>query len=115
MTETAKPDGHSWWRLRILFECRVVGASPEQPFCEERVVLVSAESLDHAKRKGAAYGAAERTEYKNDTNEEVVWTFQKVLSVDELDGPPDESGWEIASTFIDCPPPNVSGEGGTLC
>ncbi|MEO5798545.1 MAG: DUF4288 domain-containing protein [Gemmatimonadales bacterium] len=107
MSDTPAPDGKSWYKLLILFECRVLGASPESQFCEEQLVLLSATSIEHARLKGEAYVAAHRTVYKNDSDEDVEWAFLRILSIEELLDSPDEAGWEVASRLIDCPPPEA--------
>ncbi|MED0947582.1 DUF4288 domain-containing protein [Bacillus mobilis] len=67
---------------------------------EESIILVKANSLEEAYKLGEKIAMQSEDTYDNMYDEQVKWTFRKVLHVFELDDTPFETGKELYARFL---------------
>ena len=66
---------------------------------EESIILVKANSLEEAHELGEKIAIQSEHTYDNMYDEQITWTFRKVLHVFELDDTPFETGKELYAKF----------------
>ncbi len=88
-----------WYAVVLLFTSEIDSLVHLRPLCEERVVLFRGANQDDITRQSQEYGLAEQHSYKNERGQEVRWRFHQILTIDELEDPATDAGWEVASRF----------------
>lgn len=54
------------------------------PLYDETTILISANSLEEAKKKATSYGKENYTKFKNKYGMEIEWKFRKVVDVNDI-------------------------------
>ncbi|MDL2417093.1 DUF4288 domain-containing protein [Bacillus tropicus] len=67
---------------------------------EESILLVKASSLEEAHALGEQMAIQSEHTYDNMYDEQITWTFRKLLHVFELDDTPFETGKELYARFL---------------
>ncbi|MDA1647738.1 MULTISPECIES: DUF4288 domain-containing protein [unclassified Bacillus cereus group] len=67
---------------------------------EESIILVKASSLEEAHALGEQIAIQSEHTYDNMYDEQITWTFRKLLHVFELDDTPFETGKELYARFL---------------
>ncbi|MGE7886276.1 DUF4288 domain-containing protein [Bacillus cereus] len=67
---------------------------------EESIILVNANSLEEAHELGEKIAIQSEHTYDNMHNEQITWTFRKVLHVFELNDTSFETGTELYARFL---------------
>jgi hypothetical protein len=91
--------GH-WYAATLIFECRVGGVRSLRPLCEERVVLFRGSNESQVLRLAKMYGRSAEHSYPNRRREVVEWRFARIETLERLELPPVQGGWEVAYRFV---------------
>lgn len=102
---------HNMYAVKLLFESvhcsepnstKIDGHYEENhnTLFEESIILVKANSLEDAHELGKKIAMQSEDTYDNMYDEQVTWTFRKVLHVFELDDTPFETGKELYARFL---------------
>ena len=102
---------HNMYAVKLLFESVHSGEpdptkidehyeeNPDTLF-EESIILVKANSIEEAHELGEKIAILSEESYDNMYDEQVTWTFRKVLHVFELDDTSFETGKELYARFL---------------
>jgi hypothetical protein len=99
-----------WYGVKLLYECIISGNSnPEyidknytnsSKTYEESVVLVKAQSFEHAYKIAEKIASESEHDYTNTYEEKVEWIFVKVIDIFQLFDDELKTGTEVYSRFI---------------
>ncbi|SCN09141.1 Uncharacterized protein BCINRASA_05293 [Bacillus wiedmannii] len=102
---------HNMYAVKLLFES-VHSGEPDptridehyeeshNTLFEESIILVKANSIEEAHELGEKIAILSEESYDNMYDEQVTWTFRKVLHVFELDDTSFETGKELYARFL---------------
>ncbi|PIE95083.1 S-ribosylhomocysteinase [Bacillus fungorum] len=102
---------HNMYAVKLLFES-VHSGEPDPTkidehydknhdiLFEESIILVKASRLEAAHALGEQIAIQSEHTYDNMYDEQITWTFRKVLHVFELDDTPFETGKELYARFL---------------
>ena len=89
-----------WFTAEILFKSTPIGKLELDAIWENRVVLFQAVNEEEARIKATAYGRLEGHKYLNHAGELVVWEFDAVENICQLDGNEFSDGKEVFWRFL---------------
>jgi hypothetical protein len=89
-----------YFTASLLFKSVHTPSDHEAPVWEEQIILFEAEDASAAERKAAVYGKAHEVEYRNQADELVHWTFERIERVCEIQDDLLKDGTELFSRFL---------------
>jgi Domain of unknown function (DUF4288) len=88
----------AWWVVRSVVDITVAG---EPSDCEDRFVLIRADSEEEARAKGEHEAQEYGSTYLNKNDETVTWKVRGIVDVREVISADLADGTEVYSAFID--------------
>jgi Domain of unknown function (DUF4288) len=98
MTASWDPLNPPWWVVRSVVDITVAGVLSE---CEDRFVLIKADSEAAARAKGEREAEEYGTSFINDDGESVIWSTRGISDVRGILDSDVIDGTELYSAFID--------------
>lgn len=89
-----------WYAVTLLFSSRIGGVESLRPLCEERVVLLESSNMARVRLLVSKYARGAQHAYQNAGGDLVEWRFKRIEKIDEIEGPPHNAPWEVASRFV---------------
>jgi hypothetical protein len=89
-----------WFSAAILLRSEAAHRAPADSLWEESVVLVEAESEEHALKIATEIGRGQETSYSVEGQADLRWVFDRVESVFQIESDELRSGTELFSRFL---------------
>lgn len=89
-----------WYVASLLFKAIHSQPVSQDDLWEERLVLLSADTLDAARQMAQATGNVPVVGYAGEGDDQIIWTFRHVERVYEIQQAELQSGTEIFSRFL---------------
>ena len=73
-----------WYAVSVMIKGTCPTRDADDMLWEECIILIDAESADHAREKAESVSSAKETEYVSATGDRISWRFERVAFVYEI-------------------------------